>query len=169
MRCVVCASDIPITSKVCPYCGHLVRPQDKVQEPMTLPLYTPKEKLRPAVDTDAESQADCVQYRKKSKCPLIAIIILSIFLIVSAIIGVHFFNLYQQANENYINYYNKYTDYAESARRLKFFDDNVVFITDADSGIYHIYQCDFRNYDWMGDRSVVEADGFKPCPKCHKE
>lgn len=175
MECVVCASEIPVTSKVCPYCGHVVKPTEMFPNSSGLPLYIESEKsckyCGSPIDPDTGICTHCNRSYKKINKSFITIFILSILLVISIIIAAVLFNSYHEANENYMRYYNQYTDYAESAMRLRFFDENVVFIEDVNSdNVYHVYQCDsFRMYDWMGGRAVAESDGYKPCPQCHKE
>ena len=58
---------------------------------------------------------------------------------------------------------------AASYQKLKFFEDNVVFILDDGTNLYHKYECELfvDGRYWAHNVEYAEYQGYVPCPLCH--
>ena len=175
MECVVCASEIPVTSKVCPCCGHVVKQAEVPTEtesaiPAGVPLYTPKEKTA---------------VRSTDKASVVVICVLSFLLVLSLIFCALGWLNYDSAKKEYEYWSDNFMElqarmskipnaenlekFGEYKEKVKFYESHFCVINDMSNEYYHIYGCEDCNeeFEWAGYPRVAEGENYKPCPKCH--
>lgn len=171
MICNICRSELATGSPVCPNCGH-VMPQIGV---VSVPTYIPKEERKKycencgsEIDNRTEKCTVCGKSSKKSSKSFIAIPILSILLAISIVLGIVLAVSYSNAVDERDRWQRIYSQIKGDEAKLNFYNENIVFISDWESNVYHTYDCPlFESYVWVGDKSAPIEEGYTACADCH--
>ena len=98
-------------------------------------------------------------------------VIVSIMLVISLAFNIY---LYTPKDENvkyiYTDKYEMYFTYWQNTHtKLEFIDNNIVFIEDDGTDLYHKYDCHkfIGSTYWAHNIDYAEYIGYSPCPICH--
>lgn len=127
-------------------------------------------------DTEASNPVNPIQYiYKKEKYYKIAIGVMAILFALSLGLNLYQGGLIAEAENNAKQLENEpshsQSDSNLNAEKLEFYDENIVFVEDDNTNLYHKYECDrFKgNYFWAYNVELAIYMEYQPCPICCKE